>query len=184
MAAVAPALTAVSSAASLAGTFMGAAGQREAGAEQAQAYATNAEIQRRNAQMRLAQAYGQAAIDVTDTERAMGGITAAYGASGVSATTGSPLEVMHGQMVQGELTRQLDIYRGVVAATSAEQEATLQDLQAQAAVRAGQRAATGTLLTGIAGAARGAMPLIGSFGGSGPAATSDLGVFPGGGTAF
>lgn len=155
------ALLAASTAASAGGAIVGAMGQSQAGAEQAQALTTNAAIQRQNARIAMTQARSQAAIDKQQSEIAQGNVAAAFGSAGVTATEGSPLDVMKAQAAQGELTQQLDIYKGVVSAQSALDQSKLYGIEASSALAGGQTAATGTLLTGFGAAARSAGPLFG-----------------------
>src|SRR5579885_2558210 len=145
------ALLAATAAATTIGSAISAAGAASEGQGQAAALQTNAQIQQQNAQIATAQ-----------TERTLGQIAASYGASGVDVTRGSPLQVMADQAATGELTRQLDLYRGAVAATGNLNQAQLYRIEAQQAQQAGQIRAGATILTGLGATARAAAPLFGS----------------------
>jgi hypothetical protein len=147
-------LLAASAATTAVGAVVGAAGQAQAGQQAAQAYTQQQAIAQENAQIAMAQAQGQAAIDRQQTLIAEGRVAAAYGTAGMTVGEGSPLDVMRAQAAQGELTRELDLYKGTVAATSAEQQAQIYGLESQSALTGGQYAAGGTLLTGFGAAAR------------------------------
>jgi hypothetical protein len=157
---ISEALLVASAASSAIGSIAGATGNVQQGKAEAQADLTNAAIQRQNAEIVKQQADAQAAIDTEQTERTLGQARAAYGASGVDVTRGSPLEVMADQAASGELTRQLDLYKGAVQATGNLAQAGLLQQEAGAAQRAGQIRGASTLLTGLAGAARSAVPLF------------------------
>ena len=165
-AAIPAVLTAVSAGASLIGTAVSATGQVQAGQQQQQAYDYNAQVQRQNATIATQEAQGQAKIDKTQTERNLGAIAAAYGGAGIDPTQGSPLMVMADQAATGELNRQLDLYRGSVQATSSTNQANLLTYQGAAARTAGNTAAAGTILSGVARVAPSVGTLFPSGGGN------------------
>ena len=165
-AAIPAVLTAVAAAASVAGSFVQATGQQQAGQEQQQADQYNAAVQRQNATIATQQAQSQAAIDKQQTERNLGQIAATYGAAGIDPTEGSPLMVMADQAATGELNRQLDLYRGSVAATSNINQANILTYQGRQAASAGTTAAAGTILSGAARVAPAAATLFPSSTGS------------------
>lgn len=122
--------------------------QQQQGQQQAAASGYNAEVERIAAQTQLDQAQAQAQIDQQNTTRRLGQMAADFGGAGVQIGQGSPLEVMRDQAIQGELTRQLTLYRGNVAATDSLNRANLDLFGGSQYAQAGQNASTGTLLTG------------------------------------
>ena len=135
---------------SLGGTMLGAAGALSSGNAMASTANYNAQVEQVRAQDAQAQAQAQAAQLAVDNKRKMGETAAAYGASGVEMT-GTPLEVMSDQAATGELARQLALYRGTVSANSANQQALLDQAQAQMYESRGVVQAGTTLLTGLGG---------------------------------
>lgn len=167
---MAGALLVASALATVVGAGVSAIGAINAGNEQAAADRTNAAIQRQNATIQTAQAQSQSEIDKRQTEEQLGTIAAQAGASGIVAGVGSPLDVMSDQAATGELTRQLDLYRGTVAASGNLTQANLFGQQASAAQQGALYQAGGTILTGAGGAAKSASALFTSP--TAPAATS------------
>jgi hypothetical protein len=125
-----------------------AQGELPVGQSQQQVSDYNAQVETQRAATATNQAAAQAAIDATATTRKLGTIQADYGAAGVVGTTGSPLSVMMDQSMQGELARQLDLYRGSVTAQTDAQSAKLDYAQGIIANQAAGVRAQGTLLTG------------------------------------
>lgn len=137
---------------SLVATTMGA-GQAAAGAvqqgnAQQTAQDTNAAIATQQAATTTSQADAQAAIDKQNTTRQMGQIIATYGASGVDVGSGSPLDVLSDSASQGELTRQTDLYRGIVTSNADLSQAALDSTAGANAAAAGQITAQGDLTRG------------------------------------
>jgi len=129
------------------GTVTAVAGAAQAGDAQQAAEQYNAQVDAVKAQEAQNQAASQAAIDQQTTRRNIGQISAAYGAGGVDAS-GTPLSVMMDQTTQGEMQRQLDLYRGNTNSMSDLQQATLDTASGAAAASAGAIKAGSTLMTG------------------------------------
>ncbi|HEV2186383.1 MAG TPA: hypothetical protein VGR70_04205 [Stellaceae bacterium] len=136
-----------------AGTAFSAFSSVNAGNQQASAYQFNQQVQQENASIVRQEAASQAAIDRQQTERTLGNVKAAYGAGGVDPNRGTPLDVMADQAMTGELTRQLDLYRGEVAATGDINQANLLGYEAQQARSAGENRAVATIFSGLGQAA-------------------------------
>lgn len=135
------------------GTGVSAISSINAGNQQGTAYQFDQAIAKQNADLAQQQAASQAAIDKQQTERTIGTVKAAYGASGVDPDRGTPLDVMADQAMTGELTRQLDVYRGQVAATGDINQANLLGYEADQARSAGESRAIATIFGGLGQAA-------------------------------
>lgn len=158
---IAGGLTAASSLAS-------ANGAQQSGAAAAAASQYNANVELQRAQIATQQSQTDATQVAQDTERRLGQARADFGAAGVVPDSGSPLLVMSDQAAQGELARQLTLYRGQIAALSDQEQAQLDLFNAGQSSTAGNIRAGTTLLTG-------AGRLFGSFGGTGGAQPSSPG---------
>jgi len=126
-----------------------ALGSLSAGNAQAAAATYNAKAEQIQAQEAQSQANAQAQLQAQTTKRQLGSVAANYGASGVDPTQGTPLAVMYDQASQGELARQLDLYRGQVSATNSMNQAALDAAQAPIYQAAALTKGGGTLLTGM-----------------------------------
>jgi hypothetical protein len=156
------ALGAVSSIASLGGTVLGAVGQgQQASATAAQAnYAAqvaknNQMIADQNARYAMQAAATNAQQQDFRTAQELGTARAAYGASGVDPTTGSPTNVMGSIGQMGRLRTLQDIQQGLVQAYGYQSqaagfgaEAGLQQAKAASAQAAAPIAIGGTILGG------------------------------------
>lgn len=129
-------------------SILSAFGEAYAGEAQANAYQANADqqilqgLQERNIAITKAREQG------TTSLRQAGAIRAAYGASGVVPTGGTPLEVMSDQATSGELARQMQLWQGVVSQQSSDQQAASYRAQGKAARTAGYISAIGKLVSG------------------------------------
>lgn len=141
------------------GTLFQAQGDIQGGKDRKAAYDFNAQqeqsqgTQQRNIAIAAGQQKGR------EAELRAGAITAAYGAAGVDPNSGSPLQVMSDQATQGELARQMTIWQGVAQQQSADTQASADQAEGSAALRAGYTSALGTLFNGAAqiGASTGKM---------------------------
>jgi len=130
------------------GKMSQAQGTQASAAAEAQANLYNASIERQNAQIAIDQGNVQAGIDAQTAERASGATRAALGASGVDAGSGTSLAVMSDVATQGELQRQLDLYRANLSAVAAQQRAGFDTYAAQTGIQAGQTQSAAQLFTG------------------------------------
>lgn len=126
---------------------LSAYGSLEAGATQKAISNYDAQVQTQKAQEASDQSQEQAAIDEANNRRALGRAAASYGAAGLDMT-GTPLSVMSDLASQGELTRQLDLYKGKITAQSDLQQGALDQAQGLQAQTAGYFNAGTSLLTG------------------------------------
>ncbi len=140
-------LLAISAATAAVGTGVSVAGQMQAGAAQKAAADYNAQVDRIKAQAQLNAAQADALQVQQQTRKKMGEAAAAFAAGGVDIT-GTPLMVLNDQAVQGELTRQLTLYKGQVAADALDQQAGADTYAGNVAAAAGDVKAGSTLLTG------------------------------------
>ena len=153
-----------------------AIGSIQSGNAQAAVASYNAKDEEQRAAQAQNQAAVQATLDDQKTRRVVGEQAAAYGAASVDST-GTPLMVMMDQTTQGEMQRQLDLYRGATNAQSDLQQAQADEAAAAQDRSAGNMNAGLTLLTGAATGAKnyysmtGAYPTGGSTAGSSPAAS-------------
>lgn len=138
----------------VASTAYAAYSASQAADAQASAQRYNQQVAEQNAQIAKDQANTQAAIDKQETTRRLGQISASYGASGVQTDQGSPLDVLSDQAATGEMTKQLDLYRGKVAAAGFSSQAQLYGLEAAQTQQAGDIRAGQTILTGAQSAFR------------------------------
>jgi len=129
------------------GGVMGAAGQAQAGREARKAEEYNAGVLRANAQaVKTANEF-----DIIQQKkvgrRFVSAQQAAYGASGVKSTEGSPLEVMIDTAAQFELDQFISKWNAQTQASQLENEAKQRIKMGKAAERSGQVAAASTLLS-------------------------------------
>ena len=135
-------------AASAVGTAVSALGQVQSG-EAAQATANyNAEVSQRNAAQAMQDAQATAAQQQEQNKQKIGEVVADYGASGVDPNSVSGLSVLWDQTRQGELARQLDLYRGQTQAAGYSSQAGLDTMSGAQAATAGALSAGSSLLTG------------------------------------
>jgi len=139
--------------ASLVGAAVSAYSAYQQGAQAEYAARYNATVARNQAQAARDAANADADTQRRQYDRVLAAQRARYGASGVIAGEGSSLLVM----LESEEEAALDVARvrhgGAVAAQGLEAEAKMQRYQGQQARRASYLSATGSLLSGVAGAA-------------------------------
>ncbi len=152
----------------IAGTVVSALGQYQAGKAQEAAYKYNAAAD-------LAASQAQASQVEQETKRRLGAANAAFAAGGVTPE-GSPTAVASDLATQGELAKQLTLYRGQTAANE-------QTFYARQASRAATIGAFSTLLSGTGGALMG-MPAGGGAGSYSTPNAAGYGTSPGGGTTY
>lgn len=169
--------------AAIGGGVIGAVGGIMAGQGQANALNYEAQVAQMNATTALTSAKLNADKQSLQAQKIMGQASANYGASGVSATSGSVLNVMAASAANAELDRQNTIYGGQLKATNYENQASLDKFGAGQAITGGYLRALGSL----AGAGAQASNLLGggSAAGSGTAgAASGLTDVGAGGAGF
>lgn len=116
-----------------------------AGEANAAAANYNAQVAKQNSI--IARQQGQAAMEAQsrDTQRTMGRAIAAYGASGVSGDTGSPMDVLADSARMAELDRLTIQYNSELKATGYEQQASLDFFKEKTARTSGYLNAAGDL---------------------------------------
>lgn len=135
--------------ATIAATAVSAYASYQQGQAISAGYNYNSQVANAQATIDTQQAEAQARADKQQTQRQLGQISADYAASGIDpSSSGTPLAVMSDQAAQGELTRQLDLYRGKIAALGAQTGAQSDQYQAAVARQAGTLRTGTTLLTG------------------------------------
>lgn len=159
MAFLAAALPWIAAGAAIGGSILSATGQAKAGTAQQAAYNANARAMQLKAQTDQDAAEAEARQIELANARRYGTIRSAYAAGGVDVNTGSPLEVMADQHMQGALQAKLQRYQGQVQAAQDLASADINYAQGSAARSAGNLAAGGTLLTGIGRAASPFLPV-------------------------
>jgi hypothetical protein len=126
-------------------TLFSAMGSIAQGNAQAAAYNANAEAQYRQGIQERNVAISKAGDQERDSLLHKGAMAAAYGASGVDAETGTPLEAMSDQASQDELARHRMLWQGQAEQQSSTDQANVYRAQASAAKRAGYMSALGSL---------------------------------------
>lgn len=119
------------------------AGQRQATADR-----YNADLASREADIARAQGVAEATQIQQNNRRMIGLAIANSGASGVDPNQGSPVNVVADLADQGELSRQLAIYRGDLRGVSLDSKAAMLRSSAGSAASAGTLTAGTTFLTG------------------------------------
>jgi hypothetical protein len=107
----------------------------------------NAAIADRNADITQQQTDAAMAQQRKAAAKAMGGMRAAYAASGVTFE-GSPLDVLEASASEAELDRQNIEYQGTLKKQGYQMEASLERARGKNVMRAGYISATATLLGG------------------------------------
>ena len=132
---------------SLVGGLVSASGEASAGRKAEKAFDLNAGIATENAQLAR-----EAAIeDILSLKRTAykteGGIRAGYGASGVSATSGSAMDVLADSISQATLDENRRKYQGELEARDFENQARTGRAAGSAALTASQYRAAGQVLS-------------------------------------
>lgn len=133
----------------LAGGLMQAQGTRQAGRDAEAAFNINAQIARENADL----AREAADDDILSLKRLAyrteGGIRAGYGASGVSSTSGSAMDVLADSMAQAALDQNRRRYQGELEARDFMNQARTGQAAGKAARTAGNYGAAGQVLSSV-----------------------------------
>lgn len=159
-------LTYVALAAAAASAAVGAVGAIRTSQAQAGAADYNAEVARQNAAATASQAQAASEMQHRQAEQRMGAAVAAYGASGVDTSTGSPSDVLSGMARDSTLDSLSTQYNYKLKGAGYVDQAQLDDANASNSRPAGYLSATSSLLTGAAtaGKMRGGGTAIPSFG--------------------
>lgn len=136
---------------SVAGGVVGATGAIKQSEAQRDAALYNAARSERDAAVAVDQAYRDSETQQRQSRVFMGGVRAAYGASGVTSE-GSPSDVLRMSAVNAELDRQAILYKGNLRAMGFIDEAQLDRMEGGTAIQQGQIRAATSILTGAANA--------------------------------
>lgn len=139
--------TAAAVGAAVVSTAVSAVGAITGAISQSRAAKFNAQLAERNAVIAGQQTQAELAMQRRHAAKAIGGMRAAYGASGV-AMEGSPLDVLEDSVAQAELERQNIGYQGVLRAQGYQVDASLSRAGARNAAAGGYMNAASSLLSG------------------------------------
>lgn len=131
-----------------AGAAIGAAGSLMQGQAQATALDRAAQIQRQNAALDIQAGEQNAVLSTIHSNKQIGSITAAYGANGISADSGSALSVLAASVSGAELDRQNIMHGAKIRAINAENQAQMDEIGAQSAIRGSYLNAIAGVMTG------------------------------------
>lgn len=131
----------------VAGGVIGGIGSILAGQSTSKTLQYNAQIQENNANAALTSASLNADKQELQAQRVIGQAKANYGASGVSATSGSVLNVIAASAGNAELDRQNTLYGGQVKATNYENQASLDSFEADQTMKGAWTSAIGGVIT-------------------------------------
>ena len=148
-----PALTSVLAVASLAGGVMSAFGEAKQGKEIQQAQNFNAQIAEQEAGVVRQNAVLNEYRQRKSLTQNVGAMTAAYAKSGVSVSTGSPLDVIADSISNAELDISISKYNSEAEARNKESQAKMMRWQGLQAQNLGYAKAGSTLLTTATSAA-------------------------------
>lgn len=140
----------VTAAASLAGTAASAAGQARAGRTEETIGLENQRIANREADYLLKRGRLEERVFRREGKKALGGIRAAVGASGITQE-GSPQEVKEESAANIALNALLIRHRSIKEAADLRQRGAMAAQEGRAARQAGAIGAAGTVLSGVAG---------------------------------
>lgn len=157
----------VAAVAAVAGAGIAAYGAVQQGKAASDAANYNAKLAAQNAAIAQQQAQSQATQQQQRARAAIGSEEAAYGASGVDAGSGTPLDVLSSSAQQSEFGRQTIEYDGRLKSLGYSDQNALDSAAAGNALQQGNLKAGSAILTGAAGAA-------GKFGGSGAGTSPGL----------
>lgn len=137
----------------LAGAGVSAAGQAKAGRRAKRAFGINAAIEEQNA-VRALEAADADIKDIKEQEfRVLGAQRAGYGAAGVTASSGSAMDILADTVRRSTLDQQRRKYAGELQAETHRNNARAGISSGAAALEASQYGAAATLLSGASQAA-------------------------------
>lgn len=137
----------------LIGTGVSAGGTAASGRKAQKAFNLNAGIATENAQLAREAAIDDILSLKRTAYRTEGGIKAGYGASGVSATSGSAMDVLADSMAQAALDQNRRKYQGELEARDFMNQARTGQASGKAARTAGGYGAAGQVLSSVGQAA-------------------------------
>ncbi len=117
------------------GSLTGGAGALMQGQAQANALDRAASIERNNAALDIQTGQTNAAISSMRSNKAIGGIAASYGANGIAGDSGSVLNELAASTSNAELDRQNIMHGAQVRAVNYQNQATMDDIGAQSALK-------------------------------------------------
>lgn len=129
---------------------LSAGGQVLGGIQQNNIDRYNSGLANQQANLANAAAVSDAATIATANERRQGEARADIGASGVDVNQGTPVAVMGDLAQQGELSRQLTLYRGAVQGSALRQQGELDKFEGTQALDAGLLSGATTVASGYA----------------------------------
>lgn len=137
-----------SEASGVSGSLTGAVGALVQGQAQANALDRAAQIERNNANLDIQTGEANAAISALRANKKIGSIVAGYGASGVSADSGSALAVLAASTANAELDRQNIIHGSKVRAINYENQAVMDEVGAKSALQGSYMNALSSVMMG------------------------------------
>ena len=141
-----------SDAAGVSGSTIGAIGDIYSGNSKASALNTQATLNQENAQLATEQGqFNAMRVGMTAAQK-MGTASAAYGASGVAANSGSVLDVLNTGAINSEMDVQNTLHGAAVKATAYENDASMEQLGASQAQTAGYLNALSSITMGAGNA--------------------------------
>lgn len=130
------------------GGAVGGIGALYAGQAQSDALTRAAAIERQNAQLDIAAGDVNANLRAMRASKALGHITEAYGAAGVASDSGSVLAVLAGSTANAELEKQNILHGAKVRAVNYENQAAMDAVGAESALKGSYLTAFASLLGG------------------------------------
>ncbi len=135
-------------ASAIGGSMTGAYGAIIQGQAQGNALDRAAEIERNNARLDIQTGEANAMLSSMRSDKAIGKISAAYGASGIASDSGSVLDVLAASTSNAELDRQNIMHGAKVRAVNYENQAAMDEMGAKSAVQGSYMNAFGSLIMG------------------------------------
>ena len=117
----------------IAGGGVGAFGALQQGQDQSNALNRAAQIERNNAALDIQTGAANAELSSMNSNRRIGAISAAYGASGIASDSGSVLNVLAASTSNAELDRQNIMHGAKVRAVNYENQAVMDQIGATSA---------------------------------------------------
>jgi hypothetical protein len=142
----------VAAVAGVAGTVMSGVGAYEQGQAQANSAQYNAEVAQQNAQIATQQGEAAAQEQSRVAQRKIGAQVAAYGASGVDGSSGSPMDVLADSVRMATLDQLTTKYNYQLKAIGYQNQVGLDQANAENSSTAGTVAAIGGTLKGFGSA--------------------------------
>lgn len=128
------------------------AADQKAASDTAAAATYNAEVEQQKAATSTLEAQAAATQQDQQNRRNIATQKAQFASAGVDVGQGTPLDVMSDTATQGELSKQLILYRGKTQTLTAQEQSVLDQNQATTAIQAGDIKAGSSLLSTAASA--------------------------------